>query len=77
MKMTIEDLKEIWDKNLRNMQKIVDETYYNLCSLWMYWDIYERLQKMHCLLDNYFEDEYIDEDEIGDIRCFYKNNFQN
>ena len=74
--MTIKDLKEIWAKNLRKMQKVVDETYYNLCNLWLYGDIYETLQKIHCLLDNYFNWDYIDEDEIADIWCFYKNNFQ-
>lgn len=75
--MTIKDLKEIWAKNLRKMQKVVDETYYNLCNLWLYGDIYETLQKIHCLLDSYFNGDYIDEDEIADIWCFYKNNFQN
>ncbi len=70
--------KEIWItvKELKKMQKIVDDTYYNLCRLGLYWDVYYKLQDMHWLLDGLLDWEYLDEDEKADVYCFYENNFK-
>lgn len=59
------------------MRDIIDETYYNLCALWLYWDIYYKLQNRHWIINDLLDDEYVAEDEIAEIFCFYKNYFKN
>lgn len=62
---------------LKKMQNIIDDTYYNLCSLWLYGDIYYKLQNLHWYLDDLLDGEHVDEDELDEIYCFYENNFKN
>lgn len=73
-----EQIKKIWISinELKRLQNIVDETYYNLCTLWIYWDAYYELQKMHWLLDDLMDNEYLEEDELDEVRAFYENHFK-
>ena len=64
-------------KELIGMRKKIDDTYYNLCDLWLYGDIYYKLQNLHGHLDNLFDDEHLDEDELDEIWTFYENNYKN
>ena len=59
------------------MQKIIDETYYNLCNLWLYGDIYYTLQNLHGYMDNLLDGEHLDEDELDEILCFSENHYKN
>lgn len=76
--MKNEQIKKLWISldELKKMQKKVDETYFNLCDLWLYGDAYTRLQNMSWLLDNLLNDEHLDEDELDEVYCFYENNFK-
>lgn len=58
------------------MQDLVDDTYYNLCRLWLYDSIYYKLQNIHSLLDDLVDWNYIEEDDFSDIICFYENNYK-
>lgn len=58
------------------MQDLVDDTYYNLCRLWLYDSIYYKLQNIHWLLDDLVDWNYIEEDDFSDIICFYENNYK-
>lgn len=71
-------LEKIWISldEMKKMQKIVDETYYNLCDLWLYGDIYYKLQNLHGWIDDLLQDEHLDEDSLDEIWCFYENNFK-
>jgi len=64
-------------KEALKMQKLVDETYYNLCSLWLYGDTYTKLQNIHAILDCLLSDEYVDEDDLAEVYCFYQNHYKN
>ena len=61
----------------KKMQEKVDDTYYNLCELGLYGDIYYKLQALHGYLDDFLEGEYLDEDELDEIRLFYENHYKN
>lgn len=58
------------------MQDIVDDTYYNLCRLWLYWDIYYKLQNLHWILDDLLDDEYVEKDELDTVYTFYENHYK-
>lgn len=58
------------------MQAIVDDTYYNLCRLWLYGDIYYKLQDLHWILDDLLDDEYIEEDDLDTVYTFYENYYK-
>lgn len=64
-------------KELQKMREVIDDTYYNLCNLWLYGDIYYKLQNLHGYLDYLFDDEHLDEDELDEIWTFYENNYKN
>lgn len=59
----------------KKMQEKVDDTYYNLCELGLYGDIYYKLQALHGYLDDFVDGEYLDEDELDEIRLFYVNHY--
>ena len=61
----------------KKMQEKVDDTYYNLCELGLYGDIYYKLQALHGYLDDFVDGEYLDEDELDEIRLFYENHYKN
>lgn len=73
-----ENLKKIWINlsTAKKMRDIIDETYYNLCALWLYWDIYYKLQTRHWIINDLLDDEYVEEDEIAEILSFYNNHFK-
>lgn len=62
---------------LQKMQKKVDDTYYNLCELGLYGDIYYKLQALHGYLDDFVDGEYLDEEELDEIWLFYENHYKN
>jgi hypothetical protein len=71
-------LKKIW-LTLRQVKKIretIDDIYYWLCNLWLYWDVYNTLQKMHWIIWDLLDDEHIDEDDLDDLYCFIENHCQ-
>lgn len=61
----------------KKMQEKVDDTYYNLCELGLYGDIYYKLQELHGYLDDFVDGEYLDEDELDEIWLFYENHYKN
>lgn len=73
-----DNLKKIWINisTAKKMQDIIDDTYYNLCALRLYGDIFYNLQNLHHLMDTLLDDEYLDEDEIATIYTFYENNYK-
>lgn len=68
-------LKELWltISKIKKIRNLVDETYYNLCAFGLYWDVYYQLQKMHWIINDLLDDEYIDEDDFWDLQCFITN----
>ena len=61
----------------KKMQEKVDDTYYNLCELGLYGDIYYKLQALHGYLDDFVDGEHLDEDELDEIWLFYENHYKN
>ena len=72
-------LENVWISvdEFKKMQKKVDDTYYNLCDLGLYGDIYYKLQKLHWMLDDFVSGEYLDEDSLDEIWVFYENHYKN
>jgi len=74
------ELLEKWGISLDELQKMqekVDDTYYNLCELGLYGDIYYKLQNLHGYLDDFMDGEHLDEDELDEIGVFYENHYKN
>lgn len=73
-----DNLKKIW-LTLRQVKKIretIDDIYYWLCNLWLYWDVYYKTQNIHNTIDNLLDDEYIEEDELDYLYWFIQNHCQ-
>jgi hypothetical protein len=73
-----DNLKKIW-LTLRQVKKIretIDDIYYWLCNLWLYWDVYYKTQNIHNIIDNLLDDEYIEEDELDCLYYFIQNHCQ-
>jgi hypothetical protein len=70
-----ENLKKLWltitkAKKIRN---IVDDAYYNLCVLGMYWDTYDKLQSIHWIINDLLDDEEINADDLELLHYFIEN----
>lgn len=72
------NLKKIWISltKARKLYSKVEAAYDALVSLHFYGDIYDKLQQMDSLLYYLLNDEPLDEDELDEILCFYKNRFE-
>lgn len=68
-------LEKLWltISKIKKIRNLVDETYYNLCAFGLYWDAYNQLQKVHWIINDLLDDEYIDEDDFWDLQCFITN----
>lgn len=72
------NLGKIWISltEARKLYSKVEAAYVALLNIHLYGDAYSTLQKMDSLLYYLLNDEPLDEDELDDILCFYRNRFE-
>lgn len=72
------NLEKIWISlaEAERMHDKVQDAYDALASLHFYGDAYSKLQRMDHLLYYLVNDLPLDEEELDEILCFYKNRFK-
>lgn len=73
-----DNLKKIWISlsKAKKLAELIDETYYNLCTLKLYWSTYRKLQSVHIIINNLLDGDHVEEEELDYLYWFIRNHSQ-